>query len=134
MSLQFELEEHPRSLLSLFYSSSEKDMEVDSLTSVQGLLDRETEDDDIQVWAFYYENPPFPPKFAAGRARTTDLTPCLNDLSLPIEIFLEDENTFTEPSDELINWMVGNPPPTYSDGAIEEQPIPGCKQLNESGI
>ena len=95
MSLQFEVVEHPRSLVSLSYASSEEDMEVDSVTSVQDLLDRESED--TQVLACYYENPPFPPQLAAGRAMTTDLTQCLNDLNLPSEAFVGNADTFTEP-------------------------------------
>ena len=53
MSLQFEVEEQTRSLVSLSYASSEEDMEVDSVMSVHDLMDRETEDDDIQVWSCY---------------------------------------------------------------------------------
>ena len=83
MSLQFEIEEHPKSLVSLSYESSEEDMDVDSVKSVHYLLDREDEDDDIQVLACYYENPPFPPALATGRAMTTELTQGLKDLSLP---------------------------------------------------
>ena len=49
MSLQFEVEEHPRSLVSLSYASSEEDMEVDSVTSVQDQLDRKSDDEDIQI-------------------------------------------------------------------------------------
>ena len=74
MFVQFQVDEHPRSLVSLTYSSSEEDMERDSVTSVRDLLDRETEDDYMQVLACYYENPPFPPQRAAGRALTAELT------------------------------------------------------------
>ena len=102
MSLQFKIEEHSRPLVSLSYASSKEDMDVDSVTSVQDLLYMETEDHDILVVACYYENPPFPPQFPGGRARTTDLTKCLNDLSLPSGAFPEDGDNFTEPSDELI--------------------------------
>ena len=87
MSLHFGVEEHPRSLVSLSYASSEEDMEVDSVTSVQDQLDRESDDEDIQVLACYYENPSYLPQLAAGRAMTTGLTQCLNDLKLPSEAF-----------------------------------------------
>ena len=126
----FELEEHPRSLVSLSYASSEEDMDVDSVTSVQDLLDRESDDEDIQVLACYYENPPFPPQLATGRAMTTELTQCLNHLSLSTDSFQEDVSTFKEPSDELSNWMIGNSPPTYANRAIGEHPIAECSQLN----
>ena len=129
MSLQFEIEEHPRSLVSLSYASSEENMEIDSVTSVQDLQDRESLDDDIQLLACYYEHPPFSPQLLAGRAMIANLTQCLNDLSLPSEAFLEDASTFTEPSDELINWIIGNPPSTYANRAIGEHPIAVCSQL-----
>ena len=67
MALQFNMEERPRSLVSLEYASSDEEMEVDSVTSVQDLLDKEAEDDGIQVLACYYENPPFLPSTAGRR-------------------------------------------------------------------
>ena len=60
MSLQFEIEEHPISLVCLSYASSEEDVDVESFTSVQDLLSREDEDKDIQKWACCFENPPIP--------------------------------------------------------------------------
>ena len=88
MSLQFDIEEHPRLLVSLSYAPSVEDMNVDSITSVQNLLDRGVEDDEIQVLtSYYYENPPFVQQLTAGRAKTTDLTQSLDDLSLPADPF-----------------------------------------------
>ena len=43
---------------------------------------------------------------------TTDLTQGLNDSSLPSETFLDTVDTFTGPSNELIDWVVGHLPPT----------------------
>ena len=74
MSLQFDIEEHPISHVSLPCASSQENLDVDSVMSVQDLLDREIEDDKIQVLSCYYENPPFPPQLTAGKAMTTDLT------------------------------------------------------------
>ena len=51
----------------------------------------------------------FPPQLAAGRAMTTNLTESLNDLSLSAETFLDTIDDFTEPSDELINWVTLQP-------------------------
>ena len=130
MSLQFTMEERPRSLVSLEYASSDEDMEVDSITSVQDLLDREPDEDEIQVLACYYENPPFPPQLAAGRAMTTALTESLNDLSLPAETLLDTIGDFTEPSEELINWAVGHPPASYCAQNVDQHPIAVCSQLD----
>ena len=113
MFLQFEIEEHPRSLVIFSYASSKNALEVDSVTSVQDLLDKENEDDDIQVLTCYYENPLISLQLTAGRAMTTILTQGLNDLSLPSDTFLDAADTFTEPSGELIVRMIGHSPPSY---------------------
>ena len=130
MALQFPIEGRPRSLVSLSYASSDEDMEVDSVTSVQDHLDKKEEDDEIQVLACYYENPPFLPQLAAGRAMTTSLTQSLNDLNLPADSLLETIDTFTEPSDDLINWAVGHPPATYCAQDSTHHPIAECSQLD----
>ena len=61
---------------------------------------------------------------------TTDLTQGLNDSSLPSETFLDTVDTFTGPSNELIDWVVGHLPPTYCNQAIGNQSIAGCRQRN----
>ena len=65
----------------------------------------------MKILACYRVNPEFPPQLAAGRAMTTELTECLNDLNLPINEPLESASTFSEPSHSLIDWFIGNPPP-----------------------
>ena len=102
MALQFNCELHPRSLVDLSYQSSDEYMDVDSITSTKDILGVENDDDDIQVLACYRVNPVFPPQLAAGRAMTTELTECLNDLNLPTSELLESASTFTEPSHSLI--------------------------------
>ena len=85
MSLQFSLEDHHRPLVSLSYQSSDEEMEVDSVS----VADSQDSHVDIQVLACYRENMPFPPQFVAGRAMTTELTHCLNDLNIPDEDLIE---------------------------------------------
>ena len=60
-------------MVSSSYPSSEEDMEVDSVTSVQDELDKENEDDEIRVLACYYENTPFYPQITAGRPNDNGL-------------------------------------------------------------
>ena len=57
-------------------------MEVVSVSVADG-LDSQDSGDEIQVLACYREKMPFPPQFVAGRAMTTELTHCLNDLNIP---------------------------------------------------
>ena len=87
MSLQFSLEEHHRPLVSLSCQSSDENMEVDTVSVIDALDDQDS-DDDIQVFACYRETKPFPPQLVAGRAMTTELTHCLNDLNLPDNIYM----------------------------------------------
>ena len=108
MSLQFSIEEYTRPLVSLSYQSFDEEMEIDSI-SVADVQDDQNSDDDIQVLACYYENQPYPPQLVAGRAMTTELTCCLNDLSLPKDDWEDTISTFTEPPQELLNWCVGGP-------------------------
>ena len=72
--------------------------------SVRDGLDFHDSDDDIQVLACYPESTPFPPQLAAGRGMTSEPTQCLNDLSLPPEDLIDSVSTFTEPSQELLEW------------------------------
>ena len=129
MALQFNCELLPRSLVDPSYQSSDEDMDVDSINSADDILDANGEDDDIQVFACYRYNTEFPPELAAGRAMTTELTECLNDLNLPISEPTESVSTFTEPSNSLIDWFVGNPPPTYYGQSASDYPIAQCIRL-----
>ena len=130
MALQFNCELLPRLLVDLSYQSSDEDMDVDSINSADDILDATGEDDDIQVLACYRYNTEFLPQLAAGRAMTTELTECLNDLNLPISEPTESVSTFTEPSNSLIDWFVGNPPPTYYGQSASDHPIAQCSQFN----
>ena len=96
-ALQFNCELLPRSLVDLSYQSSDEDMDVDSINSTDDILDAASGDDDIQVLACYRYNTEFPPQLAVGRAMTTELTECLNDLNLPISEPIESVSTFSEP-------------------------------------
>ena len=129
MSLQFSLEEHHRQLMSLFYQSSEEEMEADSVSNADG-FDNQDSDDDIQVLARYRENMPFFPQLVAGRAMTTELTHYLIDLNLPDEDLIESISTFTDPSKDLLEWCAGGPPRTPYDSSMNNHPIAQCGQLN----
>ena len=130
MSLQFRLGKPTRSSVSSAYDSSNEEMEIDSVTSVQDQWDRDSEYDDVQVLACYYENLTFPPQLAAGRAMTTSLTHCLDDLSLPSDFTQSSVDTFTESSGRLRKWPVGHPPSSFANAAPEDHPIAECRQLN----
>ena len=125
MSLQFPMDTNTRPLVSFFYNSSDEDMEVDAM-SVTDELDNYDSDDDIQVLACY----PFPPQLVAGRAMTCELTHCLNDLSLPPEDLIDSASTFTEPSQELLDWCVGGLPGNSYNRYGNGHPITQCSQLN----
>ena len=65
MSMQFDVEDFIRPLVSALYESSEKDMEVDS-ASVTAIEQGQDADSDIEVIACYREAPVFPPQLAGG--------------------------------------------------------------------
>ena len=129
MSLQFTMDTNTRPLVSLSYHSSDEDMEVDAM-SVTDEPDYHDSDDDIQVLACYPESTPLPPQLAAGRKMTSELTQCLNDLSLPPEDLIDSVSTFTGPSQELLDWCVGGPPNNFGDHYGNNHPIAQCSQLN----
>ena len=129
MSLQFSLEEHDRPLVSLSYQSSDEEMEVDSASVTDG-PDGQDSDDDIQVLACYRENVPFPPQLIAGRALTTELAHCLNDVNIPDDDLIGSASTFTDPSQDLLDWCVGGPPRTSYGSNANDHPITYCGQLN----
>ena len=108
MSLQFSMEESIKPLVSLSYQTADEDMEKDSISVTDGLHNQDS-DDEFQVIACYRENAPFPNQLVAGRATTTEQTNCLNELSLQVEELFESISTFTEHSQDLLEWCVGGP-------------------------
>ena len=130
MALQFNCDPYPRSLVDLSYQSSEEDMNVDSITSTHDVQDSVSDDDDIQVLACYRISPEFPQQLVAGRAMTTEITECLNDLNLPSSELVESASTFSEPSNSLVDWFIGNPPPSYYGQSISNHPIAHCSQID----
>ena len=109
MSLQFDVEEFIRPLVSALYESSEEDMEIDS-ASVTAIEQDQDADSDIEVIACYRETPVYPPQLAGGRAMTFDHDAHTDD---EIQYFCGPsgslDSTF-DPSDSLVDWLVGNPP------------------------
>ena len=104
-------------------------MEIESIYSVHNTNDGDS-DDDLQVIGCYSEASAFPPQLAAGRAMTTELADCMsNKLSLPETEQTETESYFTELSEELIEWLVGNPPSTYAQQLPQAHPIAQCSQI-----
>ena len=129
MSLQFNCDPYPRSLVDLSYQSSEEEVDVDSITSTHDVQDSVSYDDDIQVLACYRISPEFPQQLVAGRAMTTEITECLNDLNLPSSEMVESASTFSEPSNSLVDWFIGNPPASYYGQPISNHPIAHCSQI-----
>ena len=128
MPLQFQLEEPARPLASLFFQSSDEDIEIDYIYSVQDETNCDSDDDDIQVIGRYSEASEFPPQLVAGRAMTTELADCMSNLGLPETE--QSECYFTEPSEELKEWFVGNPSPTYSGQHPYTHPITQCGRID----
>ena len=130
MALQFNCEPYPRSLVDLSYQSSEEDMDIDSITSTQDVLNSDSDDDDIQVLACYRLSPEFPQQLIAGRAITTEITECLNDLNLPSSELVESATTISEPCNSLVDWFIGNPPASHIGQSISDHPIAHCSKIN----
>ena len=53
--------------------------------------------------------PLFPPQLISGRAMRKEIPKSLQILVLPEAGFAEIVTTFTQSSDELVEWLVGNP-------------------------
>ena len=85
-------------------------MDVDSITSTRDVLNSVSDDADIQVLACYRISSELPPHLTAGRTMTTEITQCLNGLSLPNTELIESASTFSDPSNSLVDWLMGNPP------------------------
>ena len=122
MSLQFNIEKSIRFLDSQFYESF--------IYSIKDEINQDSDVDDVQVIACYAETRYFPPQLVAGRAMTSDLTQSLSNLSLPETETNLPENYFTEPSQELVGWFVGNPPPTFAEQHERNHPIAHCGQID----
>ena len=108
MTLQFDVEEFIRPLVSALYESSDEDMDIDtaSTTVVNQSLD---EDSDIEVIACYRETQIYPPQLAAGRAMTFDITDCGDDQPHPQYRASGSIGSTFDPSDRLVDWIVGSP-------------------------
>ena len=104
--------------------------DVDSINSNTDVQNVETDDADIQVLACYRFNSELPPQLAAGRAMTTELTECLNDLNLPISEPNEFAGAFSEPSNSLVDWFIGSLPPSYKGQSASDHPIAQCNQFD----
>ena len=130
MPLQFQMEEPARPLVSLSYQSSDEDMEIDYIHSVQDETNCDSDDDDIQVIACSSEASEFRPQLVAGRAMTTELADSMSNLGLPETEQSVSESYFTELSEELTEWFVGNPPSTYSGQQPYTHPIAQCGRID----
>ena len=130
MDLQFNCEFQTRPLVDLSYQSSDEDMDIDSINSAEDVQDIVSEEDDIQVLACYRYNKEFPPQLTAGRAMTTELAECLNDLNIPLSEPVDSVSTFSEPSNSLIEWFVGNPPSSYHGQSTSDRPLVQCSGLD----
>ena len=129
MSLQFNVEEFIRPLVSEDYNSSDEDMEVDVLSIPEDSKQDDGCDSDIEIIACYREAPMFPPQLAGGRAMTTELDANEYDLTQSQYGQPGSVASTTDPSDSLIEWFVGNPPQrTYKEGDSRHQ-IAQCSRL-----
>ena len=61
---------------------------------------------------------------------TAELTHCLNDLNLPNEDIIESITTFTDPSQDLLEWCAGGPPGTTYNPNENDHPITKCYGKN----
>ena len=129
MSLQFNVEEFIRSLVSDTYNSSDEDMEIDVVSVHDDLTQDDGADSDIEIIACYRDAPVYPPQLVAGRAMTTDFdtyehnpTQSQYGQSGPVA-------STTDPSDSLIEWLVGSPnQQTYNEENPRHQ-IAHCSEL-----
>ena len=129
MSFQFQFEESTRPLVSLSYQSVDEDMEVEPIYSVHDVNEGDC-DDDIQVIGCYSETSDISPQLAAGRAMTTESADCMSNLSLPETEHTVTESYFSQPSEELIQGFVGNPPSTYARQLPQAHQIAQCSPID----
>ena len=108
MSLQFDVEEFIRPLVSALCESSEEDMEVDS-ASVTVIEQEQDADSDIEVIACYREAPVYTPQLTGGRAMTFDLDTCGEDGTQHTIGPSGSISSAFDPSDSLVDWFVGSP-------------------------
>ena len=128
MSLQFDVEEFIRPLVSALYESSEEDMEIDS-ASVTAIEQDQDKDSYIEVIACYRETPVYPPQLVGGRAMTFDHDAHTDD---EIRYFCGPsgslDSTF-DPSDSLVDWFVGSPPTQSYSANDPNHRMANCSQL-----
>ena len=128
MSLQFDVEEFIRPLVSALYESSEEDMEVD-LTSVIATEQEQDADSDIEVIGCYREASIHPPQLVAGRAMTFDLGTCGEERTQPLYRPSGSIGSTLDPSDSLIDWFTGSPPSqTYTANDLNHH-MANCSRI-----
>ena len=112
MSLQFAVDDLISPLVSLSYlSSGEEDMEVDD---PQAAVDEEGYDSDIEVLACFSESHSVKPMGEAARTMTTKTYNEDDDLTLVEELYGRACKVDSEPTDDLVNLVLGNGPPNHS--------------------
>ena len=127
MSLQFAVDDLISPLVSLSYlSSEEEDMEVDD---PQAAVDEEGYDSDIEVLACFSESQSVKPMGVAGRTMTTETYNEDDDLTLVEELYGRACKVDSEPTDDLVNLVLGNGPPNHSMIPVGEKPIARCAQM-----
>ena len=113
MSLQFDVEEFIRHLVSALYESSGEDKEGDS-ASVTAIEQDQDTDSDIEVIACYRETPVYPPQLAGGRAMTFDQDAYVDD---EIQYLCGPSDGSTQHSAPPRAWstgLLGVPPPNLT--------------------
>ena len=126
MSLQFDVDEIIRPLVSALYESSEEDMEVDSASVT--VIEQDA-DSDIEVIACYREAPVYPPQLAGGRAMTFYLVTCGEEGTQHTYGPSGSISSTFDPSDSLVNWFVESPPShTYTTNDPNHR-MANCSQL-----
>ena len=101
-------------------------MEVDDHLSV---IEVESTDSDIEVIACYSEQQPLRPITVIGRGMTTELPSSEDDFPLYDGFYGPSTKADSEPTDELVELVLGNYPPLDTYRPIYQQPIAICSQL-----
>ena len=129
MSLQFNVEEFIRPLVSDTYNSSNEDMEIDVVSVHDDLTQDDGADSDVEIIACYRDAPVYPPQLVAGRAMTTDFDTYENNPTQSQYGQSGPVASTTDPSDSLIEWLVGSPNQrTYNEEYPRHQ-IAHCSEL-----
>ena len=128
MSLQVDVEEFIRPLVSALYESSEEDMENDS-ASMTAIEQDQDADNYIEVIACYRETPVYLPQLAGGRAMTFDHDAFTDN---EIQYFCGPSGSFDstfDPSDSLVDWLVGSPPTQSHTANDPNHRMATCSQM-----